>query len=223
MSANWIAEAITNAVVIDSVAYATEVNGWMDTTSSAINDDVFGFASTASDAINGTVVRFYNDLESGIRGALSGTVFADSVIELLRCVIGNKILALSAGLTWLKANMHVSLPRVDPAFLQLKSISVMEMANPIGDAAARQSTDGGEARGVLGRIVRGYKTILKGEMILFGVFLGIWLLVVLSACTILLWHRFRGGRKRPNPVAISKEDSTGTGTPEMTEKKVETA
>jgi hypothetical protein len=217
-----IADAITNAMAIDSAAYATEVNGWMDTTSSAINNDVFGFASTASDAINGTVVRFYDDLESGIRGALSGTVFADSVIEFLRCVIGNKILALSAGLTWLKANMHISLPRVDPAFLQLKSASAMEMANPIGNAAALQSTDGREAGALLGRIVRGYKTILKGEMVLFGVFLGIWLLVVLSACVILLWHRFRGGRERPDPAAISK-DSMGTGTPEMTEKKVETA
>ncbi|KIM27005.1 hypothetical protein M408DRAFT_176396 [Serendipita vermifera MAFF 305830] len=214
-----VVEAINGAVQVDSAAYATEVNSWMDTTTQTINEDVFGFATVASDAINGTVIRFYHDLETGIRDGLSGTVFADSIVELLRCVIGNKILLLETGLAWLKANMHISLPRVDPAFLQVKSASVLEMAGPIGSAAATQSTDGSEEAGVLGRIVRAYKTILKGEMILFGVFLGLWCLVALSACVILIWHRLTDGR-RQRQAAAGKGSATP---PEMVEKRSQEA
>lgn len=207
-----IADAINNAVQVDSAAYAIAVNSWMDTTSQTINEDVFGFASTATDAINGTVVRFYGDIENGIRNALSGTVFADSVVEFLRCVIGNKILTLAAGLVWLKENMHITLPRVDPAVLQVKSASIMEMATPIGNAAAMQSGDAGQETGVLGRIVVAYKAILKGEMILFGVFLGLWCLVALSGCVILICHRVR--RRTPR---------TGKESLEMTEKRFQNA
>ncbi|KAG8805096.1 plasma membrane fusion protein prm1 [Serendipita sp. 399] len=186
-----VADAINSAMAIDSVAYANEVNGWIDQTSNVINNDVFTVASTASDAINGTVVRFYTVVEDGIRKTFDGTVFADSIIELLRCVIGNKIFRLAAGLEWLKANMHIHLPHVDPQVLQLSSSSVAEMAAPIGNAAASsQNASGNEESGILGRIVDTYEDILKGEAILFSVFLGIWLVVVLSACLILLWHSF---------------------------------
>ncbi|KAG8846316.1 plasma membrane fusion protein prm1 [Serendipita sp. 405] len=202
-----VADAITSAMAIDSVAYANDVNSWIDTTSSVINNDVFTIASTASDAINGTVVRYYTIVEDGIRKTFDGTVFADSITELLRCVIGNKIFRLADGLAWLKANLHINLPHVDSNVLVLKSSSVSEMATPIGNAASSQNASGGEESGILGRIVDTYEDILKGEAIIFAVFLGIWGVVVLSACLIMLWHSFVTSRKQ----TTAEKDSTGGG------------
>lgn len=210
-----IADAINHAITVDTAAYATAVNGWMDTTQNGINNQVFGFVSTASNAINGTVVRFYDDIENGIQSALSGTVFADAVIQFLRCVIGNKILSLEAGLTWLNAHMHISLPHVDPAFLTVKASSVLEMAAPINAAANTQDTSGSDESGILGHIIVAYKDILKGEAILFGVFLGLWFLVVLEACIIMIWHKISDSRKAKQAAA---EESHMTKEPEMTEK-----
>lgn len=190
-----IADAINNAIGTDSVTYANDVNGWMDSAAAGINNDLFGFATTASNAVNDTIVRFYDDIEDGVRTAFSGTVLADSVIEFLRCVIGNKIFALEDALVWLKQNMHVNLPHVDPTFLQLKASSVMEMATPIGDAAGSQNSSGADNSGILANIIDSYRDLLKGEMILFIVFLGLWGVVVISAICILIYHSIVDGRR----------------------------
>jgi hypothetical protein len=207
-----IADEITGAIGVDSAVYATAVNKWLDDTTAHVNDDVFGFATTAADAVNGTVVRFYTSIEDGVHSAFDGTAFATPVVEFLRCIVGNKVFALEGGLAWLKQNLNLRLPRVAPDVLHLSATAnVSELANPIS-AAATVGGDGSgngsaaEASGIMSRALESYRTVLKGEVYMFSVFLAVYALVVLSALLILVFKSRRDAAITPAQAAEKAVD-----------------
>jgi hypothetical protein len=186
-----IENEINNAIGIDSAAYATAVNKWLDDTTATVNNDLFGFANTATNAINSTVVQFYQQIENGVHSTFDGTAFATPVIEFLRCLVGNKVFALEKGLAWLKENLNLRLPRVSSDVLKLGAGNVSELASPVSAAAALGGDGSGngtaaDESGIMARAFESYRAVLRGEVIMFSVFLGAYALVVLSAIILLI-------------------------------------
>ena len=176
-----------------STAYATAVNKWLDDKTASVNNDLFGFANTATNAINGTIVQFYQTIENGVHSTFDNTAFAAPIIEFLRCVVGNKVFALEKGLAWLKENLNLRLPRVSPNVLKLGAGNVSELATPVSAAAAlggagngNGTTAASDESGIMSRAFEAYRKVLKGEVIMFSVFLAVYVLVVLSALVILV-------------------------------------
>ena len=196
-----IENEITNAIGIDSAAYAAAVNKWLDDTTATVNNDVFGFANTATNAVNNTIVQFYQKIESGVHSTFDGTAFSAPIIEFLRCIVGNKVFALEKGLAWLKENLNLRLPRVSPDVLKLNAGNVSELANPVGAAATGNRT-AAEESGIMARAFESYRTVLRGEVYMFSVFLGVYALVVLTAIILLIVK----SRRTATPVPAEERE-----------------
>ena len=165
-----IENEITNAIGIDSAAYAATVNKWLDDTATSVNNKLFGFANTATHAVNNTIMQFYQSIETGVHTMFDGTAFVAPVIEFLRCVVGNKVFALENGLAWLRQNCACRTPRSATA-----------------TARARRRRAGS------GRAFESYRKVLCGEVFMFSAFLGVYALVLLSVLIILIVKSTRRG------------------------------
>ena len=201
-----IENEITNAIGIDSAAYAAAVNKWLDDTTATVNNDLFGFANTATNAINNTIVQTYQQIENGVHSTFDGTAFATPIIEFLRCTVGNKVFALEKGLAWLKANLNLRLPRVSSDVLKLGVGNVSELANPVSAAATGSgNTTAAEESGIMARAFESYRSVLRGEVYMFSAFLGAYALVVLTAIILLVLKSRRSATPVPTEEREVKE------------------
>jgi len=164
-----IENEITNAI---STAAA-----YLDDITATVNNDLFGFTNTAANAINNTNVQSYTQIEDGVHSTFDGTA---SIIEFLRCIVGNKVFALEKGLAWMKENLNLRLPRVSPDVLKLSAVNIRELAAPVGTAASGNRT-ADEESGIMARAFESYRTVLMGEVYMFSAFLGAYVLVVPSS------------------------------------------
>jgi hypothetical protein len=105
---NQIALAINSGMTNQSTTYATQVNTHMLDIQNQINNNVFGWVNATTTALNDTIVAFYDELQSAVNSTLGGTVLASPAQEFLRCLIGTKIQSLEAALTFLHDNLQVT-------------------------------------------------------------------------------------------------------------------
>jgi len=71
-----IENEITNAIGIDSAAYAAAVNKFLDDTTITVNNDLFGFTNTAANTINNIIVQIYAQIENGVHSTFDSTAFS---------------------------------------------------------------------------------------------------------------------------------------------------
>jgi len=180
---------ITNAIGIDSAAYAAAVNKFLDGTTATVNNDLFTFTDIAANTISNIIVQIYTQIENGVHSTFDSTAFSPPIIEFLRCIIGNKVFALEKSLAWMKENLNLRLLGFSLDMLKLGAINITELATPVGTAAPGNRTADGES-GIMARAFESYRTVLRGEMYMFFAFLGAYVLVVLT-CIILLIAKSR--------------------------------
>ncbi|KAI0358490.1 hypothetical protein OH77DRAFT_1435078 [Trametes cingulata] len=185
---NLIATSINASMYNQSAAYANSVNGRVDHVQSTINDGLFGWVNGTTTTLNDTVNAFYTDIQDAVGTVFNGTILESPVQEFIRCFIGSKVDAIEKALTFLHDNLHVDVPRVNDSVLVLSPADVNEATQPIAQAAIGGGNDNSE--GLLGRVVTAYANSLRKERLMFGIFMGLWGLVVLMALAIIFWHSY---------------------------------
>ena len=204
-----IATSMNASMYNQSAAYAAQVNTRVDHVQSTINDGVFGWVNTTTTTLNDTVNTFYSDVQGVINSVFGGTPLNEPLQEFLNCFLGSKVNAIEKALTFLHDNLHVDIPRVNDTVLVLSPQSVDEATQPIAEAAV--GTGNGDNTGLVGRVVAAYVKSLKKERIMFGVFAALWLFVVFMALCILFWTTYgrpilmrarsrRGGNDAPDHI-----------------------
>lgn len=185
----FIADSINQNMLDQSAQYAREVNLKVDAVQDTINNGVFGWVNVTTTQINSTINEFYTDLENGVNKVFGDTILATPAAEFLRCLIGSKVDAIENALTFLHDNLKIDMPRVNDTVLMLSPEAVNEATGPIAAAAIGGGGNGGEDDGgVVGRLVTGYANQLKKERLTFGIFVGLWGIVVLMGLGVILWH-----------------------------------
>ncbi|KAH8107963.1 hypothetical protein BXZ70DRAFT_1003383 [Cristinia sonorae] len=188
---NTIATAINASMYNQSAAYAADVNGRVDHVQSTINDGIFGWVNGTTSTLNTTINDFYTELQDTVNSVFNGTILQSPVDEFIRCFIGSKVDAIENALTFLHDNLHVNIPRVNDTVLVLSPENVNEATRPIATAAiGGQNGEGQESEGLVGRLVGAYVNALKKERIVFGIFMGLWGLVVLMGLAVVFWHSY---------------------------------
>ncbi|KAI8992983.1 hypothetical protein BD414DRAFT_482951 [Trametes punicea] len=177
---NLIATSINASMYNQSAAYANSINGRVDTVQSTINDGLFGWVNSTTTTLNDTINAFYTDIQDAVSTVFNGTILESPVQEFIRCFIGSKVDAIENALTFLHNNLHVDVPRVNDSVLA---------AQPIAQAAIGGGNDD-DSQGLLGRVIAAYVKSLEKERVMFGIFMGLWGLVVLMALAIIFWHSY---------------------------------
>ncbi|OSD06914.1 hypothetical protein PYCCODRAFT_1474316 [Trametes coccinea BRFM310] len=185
---NLIATSMNASMHNQSATYANSVNGRVDHVQSTINDGLFGWVNGTTTTLNDTINTFYTDIQDAVGTVFNGTILESPVQEFIRCFIGSKVDAVEKALTFLHDNLHVDVPRVNDSVLVLSPADVNEAAQPIAQAAIGGGND--DSQGLLGRVIAAYVSSLKKERIMFGIFMGLWGLVVLMALAVIFWHSY---------------------------------
>ena len=186
---NTIATAINASMFNQSAAYANDVNSRVDIIQTTINGGLFGWVNDTTTTLNNTVNAFYADVQNVVTILFNGTFFEAPAQDFVKCIIGSKVDAIEDAITFLHNNLQVNMPRVNESVLVLSPSSVNEVTQPIARAAVGSGNNGTDT-GIVGKLIDTYEKSLKKERVMFGVFMGIWGVVVLLAICILLWNTY---------------------------------
>lgn len=185
---NMIATSINNSMYNQSAVYANGVNNQIDAVQNTLNQGVFGWVNVTTTTLNSTVNTFYNDVQKVVNTVFGGTIFASPANEFVRCFIGSKVDAVENALTFLHDNLVVNMPRVNESALVLSQNSVNEVTMPIATAAIGGGTSG--KRSLLETIIDSYAASLRKERLMFGIFIGLWVIVVLMGLCFIFWNSY---------------------------------
>ncbi|TFY54366.1 hypothetical protein EVJ58_g8908, partial [Rhodofomes roseus] len=186
-----IGTSINGSMYNQSAAYADSINTRVATAQSSISGGLIGWIDNSTVTLNNTINAFYTDLQNAVNSVFNGTVMQSPVDEFIKCFIGSKVEDLEEALTFLHNNLNVTLPTVNQSVLVLSQSDISEITQPVAEAAV--GSGNGNSQGIVGDIVDAYIKSLKGERIMFAVFMGLWAFVVLMALVIIFWHSYGKG------------------------------
>lgn len=185
---NTIATQMNNSMYNQSAAYASGINAKVETVQSTINNGLFGWVNGTTTTLNSTLNDFYTDIQNLVATVFNGTILETPAQDFIKCLIGSKVNAIEEALTFLNQNLNVDLPQVNETILVLSPADVNEVTQPIATAAIGGSSS--NSQGLVGRLVATYVDSLKKERLMFGIFMGLWGVVVLMGLAIVFWHSY---------------------------------
>ncbi|GAA5926511.1 pheromone-regulated protein PRM1 [Sporobolomyces koalae] len=194
-----------------SFDFAARSNRMVLSVEDGINRDLFGWVNTTTEALNTTIVGFYDGLASAITDVFDGTVLEDPILNLVYCLVGSKVDAISTALTWMHTHAHISLPTLSPTILMLSSNRSKDLTDSLTSPNSAVSTTS-----IVSRMLRAYERSLEQQRLGFCIAIGIWALVVLMGLAGLGWRS--GGEQawdkwRGTPVTeIPREKETNEKT-----------
>ncbi|KAI9843060.1 MAG: plasma membrane fusion protein prm1 [Thelocarpon superellum] len=101
---------VINKLESASTSWANGANGVIDSTNHDINTEILGWVNTTTGAVNDTLNAFSDQMSDALNATFAGTVLLDPITEVLNCLIGLKIAGIEKGLTWVSDNAHVDFP-----------------------------------------------------------------------------------------------------------------
>ncbi|RFU29785.1 hypothetical protein B7463_g6570, partial [Scytalidium lignicola] len=104
--ADKVVKALTNA----SEQWALDSNSIINSTNTKVNSDVFGWVNVTTTALNDTLNAFTDEMSSALNATFGGTILYDPITEVLNCLIGLKIAGIQKALTWVSDHAYVTFP-----------------------------------------------------------------------------------------------------------------
>ena len=199
-----IVKSVNSTMYNQSAAYANDVNSRVDVVQNTINHGLFGWVNGTTTTLNDTINKFYTEVQTFVLHIFNGTLLETPASAFLQCVIGNKVEDVEKALTFLNENLVINIPRVSNDVLVLSPQTVNEATGPIASGAAGDGSNGDQ--GVLGSAVSLYQASLRSEAVIFGIFLGLWGIVLATAIGVLLCRV----HKRKKAMAATKRARVNT-------------
>jgi len=104
--AGVVVSALTNA----SEEWANGANSVISNANDKVNKDVFGWVNTTTTALNNTLNGIESEINKVLNATFGGTILMDPITQLVACLITNKIDGIEKGLTWVSDNAHIDFP-----------------------------------------------------------------------------------------------------------------
>jgi hypothetical protein len=186
--AGKVVKAVDNA----SLSWATGVNAAINKADAQINEEVFGWVNDTTSAINNTITTFLDGTAKVIDTAFGGTPLQKPVANLVRCLVGLKLEGVSKGLTWVSENARVSLPGA-----RNDTFSLGALANKSGSesASALLADPSGKAKDEVSEavnyVIEKMMSGIQQEALISTALFLIWLFVAIGGYTYAAVQLFR--------------------------------
>jgi hypothetical protein len=131
------AEKVVGSLNNASVSWSGGVNGAVGKLDDKMNDDILGWVNVTTSAVNNTLNGFVDEMSKTLNTTFSGTPLYDPIKDVLNCLIGLKIAGVQKGLTWVQDNAHISFPGVSNNTFSLGALA----AKSDSDSAAELLAD----------------------------------------------------------------------------------
>ncbi|KZT50857.1 hypothetical protein CALCODRAFT_521734 [Calocera cornea HHB12733] len=185
-----ISASLNAAIVSQTGSYVNTTNSHILTLQQSIDGGVFGWVNTTTVSLNSTIETFYSDVVSAVNTVFGNTILGPPINEFVACLLGSKVEHIEEALTWIHDNVQVKLPLMSPTILQLSNSSQAEISTNIANAAVGSPDVNGGSQGLADQLIAKYTNALYTERWMFGIFIGLWVIVVLVAIGILVWHHW---------------------------------
>ncbi|KAL1883747.1 plasma membrane fusion protein prm1 [Paecilomyces lecythidis] len=191
------ADKVVNSLNNASEQWAIGANKAIEGTNNDINKDVFGWVNTSTTALNDTLNAFVDETTKVLNETFGGTLLYDPIKEVFNCLIGLKIEGIQKGLDWVSENARVDFPLMpnDTFSLGAAASIASDNSNPgdsfLADPGDQTSNKISEA---VVRVVDKLAEGIRTEAIISGVIVLIWVLILLIGiirALTLWWSRDR--------------------------------
>jgi hypothetical protein len=125
-------------------------------------------------------------------------------------MIGSKIDAIEQALTWIHDHAHFTLPTVPADAFAISNATTAALVTPLAAAAVGGGDGNDDGPSVLQRLIDYYKYGLRSAQIVNGLFVGLWVLVVLCGVVAVVLDTRRERREHEGKPTRSVIDVVGS-------------
>jgi hypothetical protein len=175
-----------------SMSWSEGVNGAVAKLDDDINNDILGWVNTSTTAVNETLNTFVDQMSTTLNTTFGGTILYDPIKEVLNCLIGLKIASFQNGLTWVHDHAHVSFPGVSNDTF---SLGAAAQVSDSGSAAELMSDPTGKAADeiteAVNHVIEKLMSAIQTEALISTALVLIWLFIALGGLVYASTHLFR--------------------------------
>lgn len=182
-------EKISNS----SSFWANQTNSQIGSTQSDLNTELFGWIETSTTTVNDTLNTFTNTLVDTLNTTFGGTILYTPILKVLDCIILVRVKGIESGLTWVHDQAHITLPQVPEDALAISADDSDSMFADVG------TTTADEVDSTVKTIVHCWRSSIKQEAIIAGALALVWALLALGA----LFRCVVDSRRRPTRTAFT--------------------
>jgi len=198
--AGKVVSSINNA----SMSWAHGTNDAIGNMNAQLNDDVFGWVNTSTTAVNDTLNVFVDGMTKVLNETFGGTPLHDPIQDVLNCLIGLKIAGIQKGLTWVHDNAHISFPGAANDTFSLDALADKSGSD---SGAALLADPSGKAKDeiteAVDRVIEKMMSGISSEALISGALLLIWLLIAIGGCLFACYHFWFGNQPYANNRAYN--------------------
>ncbi|KAI9729362.1 MAG: plasma membrane fusion protein prm1 [Cirrosporium novae-zelandiae] len=192
------ADKVVNALNNASEQWAVGTNKVIASTNSDINNNVFGWVNTTTTAINDTLNTFVDDMTDALNITFGDTILYDPILEVLNCLILLKIKGIEKGLTWVSDNAQVNFPTLPNNTFSIGALSSLDGDDSSADALLADPT--GEATdkitATVTRVVDNLTNAIRTEAIISSCLVLAWVIMVILGILRACWLSTRRDKTR---------------------------
>jgi len=173
------ADKVINSLNNASEQWAVGTNKVILDINNDINHDVLGWVNTTTTAVNQTLVVFVDEMVGALNFTFGGTVLYQPILEVLNCLVILKIQGIEKGLTWVSDHAHVDFPLLDNDTFSLGTIQ--KVSDSQTDLLAT-GPDGASADAItraVGHVIDFIAKTIRQEAIISTCILLIWVIIAL--------------------------------------------
>ena len=194
------ADLVVNKLNNASESWANGTNTAITHLNNDINHDIFGWVNTSTSAVNDTLNVFIDKTIGGLNKTFGGTVLYDPIVGIFECLIGLKVASIQTGLTWVHDNAHVDFPLLNNDTFSLGAAASLADKDGSSGSQSFLASPGGKAEdkitGAVARVVVHISDSIKVEAIISTCILLIWVIIVLLGIARALWLNFHHDKNR---------------------------
>ncbi len=213
------ADKVINQLNNASEQWAVGTNSLILDTSDSINHDVFGWVNTTTTAVNDTLNVFVDGVMDVLNTTFGGTILYDPVLEVLDCLVLLKIAGIEDGLTWISDHAHIDFPLLPNNTFSLGAIDKVSGSEADMLAAGPDSGAADAITGAMYHVIHALESAIRQEAIISTCILLIWVIIVLVGIFRALFVFFKGGDegvytgRSPHLTSSWGGDNTGRSIP----------
>ncbi|KAG0666033.1 plasma membrane fusion protein prm1 [Maudiozyma exigua] len=97
----------------DLTIWGAQTNIYINSTETYINEETFGWIDTTTTSINNTVATMISDIDEALGDMFNGTLLYKPMKTVVKCVIENKLYEVEKAMTWINNEAHLNIPRIN--------------------------------------------------------------------------------------------------------------
>ncbi|EME49015.1 hypothetical protein DOTSEDRAFT_67901 [Dothistroma septosporum NZE10] len=177
-----------------SEQWAMGTNNIITDTSTSVNHDVFGWVNTSTSAVNDTLNTFVNEMIDGLNATFGGTVLYEPIKEVLDCLLFLKIVGIQKGLDWVSDNARINIPLLPNDTLTLGIAQKLTNSSTDLLATGEDGAADNAIEDIVDRLIQAFAAGIRQEAIISACLLLIWATIVLTGLARAVYLLFKGGK-----------------------------